>query len=206
MPTLPAGCDRSITYARLDPHDLSTIEDLDAGTTTTRPARVKPTINRVTAKLNGQTLELTHEPTWDDTAHRIEDGIEQGQEFVLELDGSTLVVGELAITYQGTDPAGGAFKDTVTYLVLADDGPEAALIYRVTNFLRLEATDPTIPPLVDAAIAYLENAGVTRPADSEGKQVALYELAVTLYVNTIFSDGEDKLEDAMTSIVWQLKL
>lgn len=78
------------------------------------------------------------------------------------------------------------------------------LVEKVCNFLRIDPFDNAlvIEPLILAAKQYLTNAGVTEPTDGE---LDLYELAVTLYVNMIFSGNEDKLETAMTGIILQLK-
>jgi len=82
---------------------------------------------------------------------------------------------------------------------------DAALLTKVEDFLRVESGDPTVPPIIDAAIGWLANAGAARPDGTDPLKLAQYELAVTIYVNTIFSGGESKLEAAMTSIVYQLR-
>lgn len=74
---------------------------------------------------------------------------------------------------------------------------------KVSEFLRIPVSDPNLDTLIDAALEYLENAGVTAP--EEGDKANLWDLAVTLYVNTIWSGGEDKLGDAMVGIVHQLR-
>lgn len=78
---------------------------------------------------------------------------------------------------------------------------DARLEAKVSDFLRIGVDDPTLKPLIAAARVYLSNAGVIEPEDED----PLYDLAVTLYVNTIYSGGEDKLQDAMTSMILQLR-
>ncbi len=80
---------------------------------------------------------------------------------------------------------------------------------KVKDFLRIEGEDRVLSPLISAAIAYLENAGVEEPELDSGSTtspaLALYELAVILYVNAIYSGGENKLGAAMTAIMLQIK-
>lgn len=83
------------------------------------------------------------------------------------------------------------------------EGHDARLLKKVCDYLRVNSADPSIMPLITAAQQYLEGAGV--PAPVQGAPTEQYDLAVILYVNTIYNGGEDKLEGAMTSLVLQLR-
>lgn len=134
--TLQAGCDQSVTYVRTDPVATTDIENVDTGETVTRPARIHPTIDTVTALLGTTPVELSHNPTWDDTDHRIEDGREQGQEYVLQLDGSEAGSTDgagFSLEYAGTDPDGSAFTDIVTYTVVAPNVDGVPLLATVAD-------------------------------------------------------------------------
>lgn len=96
---------------------------------------------------------------------------------------------------------------------------QTSLLAKVNGFLRIEAGDTTTLPLIQAAKAYLENAGVLEPEaieesdlveeselwDDAENPLMLYELAVAIYVCTVFNGGEGKLQAAMTAIILQIK-
>jgi hypothetical protein len=177
---LIAGYDETVHYARTD----------SAG------ARLQPTIEEVSATLAGVTVELSQPVTWDDEA----------EQFDLVILGSEKPsAGELVVLWSGTDPDGGYFIDSETCWVLASDAPDAGLVLRTRHFLRLDASDPVVPALVAAAQTFITNAGVSAPDPTDEGATALYELAVSLYVSTIYSGGEGKLEPAMTSVLLQLR-
>ena len=177
---LIAGYDETVHYSRTD----------SVG------ARLHPTIDEVSATLDGADITLSVSPEWDDV-------LEQFDLVILGSEKPT--AGELVIKWTGTDPDGSAFCDYETCWVLASDAPDAGLVLRTRHFLRLDASDPVVPALVAAAVTYINNAGVTAPEPTDEGATALYELAVSLYVSTIYSGGESKLGDAMTSVLLQLR-
>lgn len=95
--------------------------------------------------------------------------------------------------------------------------PEDRLLELVRQYVRAgSADDALLVPLISAAKQYLLNAGVPEPIVEEPEppeeptpasgELSLYELAVTLYVNTIYNGGNEKvLEQAMTGIILQIK-
>jgi len=178
---LIAGCDRPLYYTRIDVDDST----------------VQPTIESVSGVLNGAAVTIADTPQWD----------EENARYALEALGTEIAAaGTLLLTWKGTDPDGRAFTDTETVIVLADDSPDALLLRRVQEFLRLEDNDPTVWMLVGAAKAYVAGAGVTRPDPAEDEEkTAQYDLAVSLYVSIIFSGGESKLDAAMTAVLLQLR-
>ncbi len=91
------------------------------------------------------------------------------------------------------------------------------MLNAVKRYLRIvgDQDDVLLVSLIQAAKQYLLNAGVAEPEepdDGEPKPVygasprALYQLAVTLYVNMLYNGApEDSLERAMTAIILQMK-
>ena len=156
----------------------------------------------VTATLNGTTVTLSNDPSPVDASD-----LSAGYTLDL-LSDEVLTPGDFVLTWVWDDADGIEHTRPVTYLVLASDDPDALLVYRANRFLRLEDDDPTVIPLVLAAKQYLENAGVADPRDestpAEGA-VAQYELLVCLYVSTVYSGGESKLDVAMTSHILQMR-
>ncbi len=174
-----AGCDTVLYYERSDSTGAVQATSVDA-----------------TAKLNGTTVTLSADPVWDTVNER----------YALDVVAAEVsAAGELVLTWTGTDPDGRSFTDVETITVLADDSDDALLVDRVRRFLRVESSDPTILALVLAAKAYIEGAGVTRPDASDDGATALYDLAVCCYVSTIYGGGEGGLEDAMTSMLLQMR-
>jgi hypothetical protein len=80
------------------------------------------------------------------------------------------------------------------------------LLDRVKEYVRAgEGDDLLLLSLISAAKQYLSNAGVPEPP-AEEEAVALYELAVVLFVNMIYNGGKETLLDkAMTAIILQIK-
>jgi hypothetical protein len=177
---LIAGYDQTVTYERLDSDGES----------------VRPTITGVSATLNGVSVDLENEPWWDEEAevHR------------LNLLGTEVSEpGPLVLSWSGTDEDGSEFTDREELLVLVSDDPDAALVYRVRRFLRVEDDDPTVAPLVRAAQAYIANAGVSRPSRDNEPANAQYETAVSCYVSIVMSGGESDLDAVMTAILLQMR-
>jgi hypothetical protein len=178
---LIAGYDQTVTYERLDSDGES----------------VRPTITGVSATLNGVSVgDLENEPWWDEEAevHR------------LNLLGTEVPdPGPLVLSWSGTDEDGSEFTDHEELLVLVSDDPDAALVYRVRRFLRVEDDDPTVAPLVRAAQAYIANAGVSRPSRDNEPANAQYETAVSCYVSIVMSGGESDLDAVMTAILLQMR-
>ena len=69
----------------------------------------------------------------------------------------------------------------------------------------MERQDTSVLPLVRAACGYLKNAGVTVPDGADQGQAAQYDLAVALYVSTVYNGGEEKLERSMNGIIQQIR-
>jgi hypothetical protein len=80
------------------------------------------------------------------------------------------------------------------------------LLDRVKEYVRAgEGDDLLLLSLISAAKQYLSNAGVPEPP-AEEEAVALYELAVVLFVNMIYNGGKETwLDKAMTAIILQIK-
>lgn len=92
------------------------------------------------------------------------------------------------------------------------------MLDKVKHYLRIDGgdDDQLIVPLISAAKQYMLNAGVTEPEPPDGgegeepstdaNELSLYELAVMLYVNTIYTGGgEIALSKAMDGIILQIK-
>lgn len=81
-----------------------------------------------------------------------------------------------------------------------------ALDIKIRQFLRIDAEsddESLLLSIIDAAKEYLVNAGVTEPTETS----SLYDIAVTLYVNTIWNGGDEdaELKKSLTGMIIQLK-
>lgn len=153
-----------------------------------------PTTDAVTFEVHGTSVALT------DT-----DGVWAGvipHDIADPADGEQQWGGAFVITRSGADGQQ-ISRVAVRVFVVLSGGYE--LLEQVTSFLRCEADDPTVPPLIRAAEGYLAGAGVTAPAAPDSSDGALYSLAVVLHVHAMYSGGEDKLGDSLTAIILQLR-
>jgi hypothetical protein len=176
---LTVGSGQSLAYYRLD----------------TAGQRIIFTLSSLDASLNGVPVVVTHSPAWD----------EEAKEYVIELAPAELaVVGTLVLTFKGA-ANGKTFEDVERYLVLDDDSTYAGLIYRVSQFLRVDSGDTTVPGLVMAAVAYLAGAGCQRPSEDDAEATSLYETAVMAQTSILYSGGESKLGPTVTSIILQTR-
>lgn len=86
------------------------------------------------------------------------------------------------------------------------------IVDEAKEFLRIDSDseDTTIDALVKASKAYLKNAGITEPIDTEHEQIELYKLAQKLLITHWFENREivgkaDKLAFSLNCILPQLK-
>lgn len=81
---------------------------------------------------------------------------------------------------------------------------EPTLQDKVKSYLRIdgEQDDTLLASLISATKLYLANAGMTLEEDAAEERVALYELAVSLYVHDMYYGG-NAMEKALIGIILQ---